>query len=272
LRPVERIRNEVDEITHTTLHRRVPDPGTVDEVGRLARTMNAMLDRLEQAQEQQRRFVSDASHELRSPLTTIKASVEIAARHPVESRWQQAATTVLSETDRLDGLVGDLLELARLDETPSSTPTATEVDLDELVRAEVARHRGDTTITLDTTAVSAARVRGDQPQLTRVVRNLVDNAHRHARQRVAVDVHVEDGQVVLRVDDDGTGIPEGDRLRVFERFTRLDEGRARSAGGAGLGLALVKAVVTAHGGTVVVDDAAIGGARFEVTLPKANET
>ena len=266
LRPVERMRTEVDEITHTTLHRRVPDPGTADEVGRLARTMNAMLDRLERAQEQQRRFVSDASHELRSPLTTIKASVEIAARHPVESRWQQAATTVLAETDRLDGLVGDLLELARLDESPSNPTATTEIDLDELVRAEIARHGGDTTITVDSGAVSAARVRGDRSQLTRLVRNLVDNARRHARQRVDVSLQPDGNEAVLRVDDDGAGIQEGDRQRVFERFTRLDEGRARSAGGAGLGLALVKAVVTAHGGTVVVGEAPAGGARFEVRL------
>jgi signal transduction histidine kinase len=268
LRPVERMRTEVDEITHTTLHRRVPDPGTADEVGRLARTMNAMLDRLERAQEQQRRFVSDASHELRSPLTTIKASVEIAARHPVESRWQQAATTVLSETDRLDGLVGDLLELARLDEATSLAPAAIDIDLDELVRAEVARHRGDTTIAIDTSALSAARIRGDHSQITRVVRNLIDNAHRHSRERVEISLHSDGGEAVLRVDDDGAGIPEGDRERVFERFTRLDEGRARSAGGAGLGLALVKAVVTAHRGTVVVADAPAGGARFEVRLPR----
>jgi signal transduction histidine kinase len=124
-------------------------------------------------------------------------------------------------------------------------------------------------VTVDDSGVAAARVQGDRGALSRLVRNLADNAARHARSRLAVSVSAADGEAVLRVDDDGPGVPAADRERVFERFTRLDEGRARGAGGSGLGLALVRTVAAAHGGTVRVLDAPLGGARFEVRLPGA---
>ena len=266
LKPVDSLREEVDEISHSTLHRRVAEPVTGDEVGRLARPMNAMLDRLEGSAGRQRQFVSDASHELRSPLATIRAKVEVATMHPELADWPAVSDTVLSEIDRLDDLVGDLLQLARLDETGGRLAARSEVDLDELATAEVMRLRA-VGIAVDDAGVSAARVLGDRGALGRVVRNLADNAARHATARVAVSVGREGGDAVLRVDDDGSGVAVADRERVFERFTRLDEGRWRGAGGAGLGLALVRAVATAHGGTVAVLDAPLGGARFEVRLP-----
>jgi signal transduction histidine kinase len=264
LRPVEVLRAEVDEITHTTMHRRVPVPPGSDEVARLATTMNDMLDRLEGAADRQRRFVADASHELRSPITTMRADLEVALRSPAGVDWPDLARRMLAENERLSLLVDDLLELARLDEGRPARPRV-DVDLDDLVHDEAAR--ASSRVHVDVAGVSAGRVHGDLRQLGQVVRNLVDNAARHASSRVAVTLTTEGPEAVLRVDDDGPGVPAGDRERVFERFARLDEGRAREGGGAGLGLALVQRVVAAHGGTVTVGDAPLGGARFEVRLP-----
>jgi signal transduction histidine kinase len=265
LRPVEAIRAEAAAITGSTIHRRVPEPATDDEVGRLARTMNEMLDRLEESSVRQRQFVSDASHELRSPVAAIRAQLEVALRHPDRSDWPEVAHRVLEEDDRLASSVTELLELARLEEGAEAEPV--DVDLDEMVLEEAARVRGR--VEIDTAHVSAGRVRGSQAQLASVVRNVLDNAGRHATARVAVKLSADDGAVELVVDDDGPGIPEPDRARVFDRFTRLDEGRARDAGGVGLGLAMVRAIVERHGGTVGIADAPLGGARIEVRLPAA---
>lgn len=263
LRPVEALRLQVDDISGTTLDRRVPVPRTDDEIARLARTMNGMLDRLEQAAARQRAFVSDASHELRSPVSTIRTELEVAAADAPNAEWPAVAERTLGETERLSRLVDDLLALARLDEASGPVRRAP-VDLDDLVIDESARtHR----VPLGITGVSAGRVSGDVRQLAQVVRNLVDNAQRHATARVAVSLHSDDGELVLTVDDDGPGIAPADRLRVFDRFTRLDEARGRADGGAGLGLAVVRRVVEQHGGTVTIADSPLGGARFEVRLP-----
>jgi signal transduction histidine kinase len=263
LRPVEAIRAEAAAITGSTIHRRVPEPDTDDEVGRLAHTMNSMLDRLEEASLRQRRFVSDASHELRSPVASIRAQLEVALRR-TDPDWRAVAETVLDEDRRLDEAVAELLELARAEEGAAAEPT--DVDLDEIVLEETGRTYR---VPIDTHRVSAGRVRGSGGQLARAVRNLLDNACRHARAHVAVALESQDGEVVLSVDDDGPGIPEDEREKVFDRFTRLDEARARDAGGVGLGLPLVRAIVERHSGTVSVDDAPIGGARFVVRLPAA---
>jgi signal transduction histidine kinase len=264
LRPVEAIRSEAAEITASTIHRRVPEPATNDEVGRLARTMNSMLDRLEESSLRQRRFVSDASHELRSPVAAIRAQVEVALRKGETSNWPEVAHHVLSEDERLEQAVTELLDLARAEE--GGVLDESDVDLDEVVREETGRERR---VPVDTRQVLAGRVRGSQPQLARVVRNLLDNACRHARSNVAIALGTRDGVVWLAVDDDGPGVPRVDRARVFDRFTRLDEGRVRDAGGMGLGLSMVKAIVERHGGAVAVGDAPIGGARFIVRLPAA---
>jgi signal transduction histidine kinase len=264
LRPVEALRLQVDEITGTTMDRRVPVPRTDDEIARLARTMNGMLDRLEQASARQRAFVSDASHELRSPVSTIRAELEVASAAPAQAEWPAVARRTLAETDRLSRLVDDLLALARLDEA-QGPPRRAPVDLDDLVLDEAARtHR----VPLSITGVSAGRVSGDVRQLAQVVRNLVDNAQRHASSQVAISLRNDDGELVLVVDDDGPGIPAADRERVFDRFTRLDEARGRADGGAGLGLAVVRRVVEQHGGSVGIADSPLGGARFEVRLPE----
>ena len=268
LRPVEAIRAQVDEITATTMHRRVPVPRTDDEVARLARTMNGMLDRLERASSRQRAFVSDASHELRSPVSTIRAELEVAAADADRADWPEVAERTLGETERLSRLVDDLLALARLDEA-QGPPKRAPVDLDDLVLEEGMRtHR----VPVRTAGVSAGRVAGDARQLTQVVRNLVDNAQRHAATQVAITLRRDGDDLILVVDDDGPGIPESEREHVFDRFTRLDEARGRAEGGAGLGLAVVRRAVEHHGGTVSVVDGAIeagglGGARFVVRLP-----
>lgn len=271
LQPIERIRAEVQTLSSSSLERRVEVPATGDEVARLARTMNAMLARMESATTRQREFVSDAAHELRSPVTTIRTELEVALTHP-DAGWMVAATEALRETDRIERLIEDLLLLARLDgPRPGSWSL---VDVGELVRDGVPQVRGPD---LDLDLADGLVVTGHASQLVSVVRNLLDNAARHATSRVHVTLAREPGlgrcaavgNVVLTVDDDGPGIPAGDRLRVFERFTRLDTSRTRTDGGAGLGLAVVDRVVRQHGGTVVVGDSPTGGARFTVTLPQA---
>jgi signal transduction histidine kinase len=267
LAPVEAMRAEVDEISAAELHRRVPDPPADDEIGRLARTMNRMLGRLEQAQARQRRLVADASHELRSPVATIRQHAEVALAHPGRTTTGELASTVLAEDLRLQRLTEDLLLLTRADEQ-SLALRRRPVDLDDLVLEEAKRLRDATGLRVDTTAVSAGRVAGDAAGLRRVLRNLGDNASRHARERLALSVAERDATVVLAVDDDGPGIPEADRERVFERFVRLDGARARDDGGSGLGLAIVAELVAAHGGTVVAAANPLGGARVEVVLPR----
>jgi len=265
LRPVEAIRSEAASITGSTIHRRVPVPESHDEVSRLALTMNQMLDRLEDASNRQRRFVSDASHELRSPVASIRTQLEVALRRPNRDDWAVIAQRVLTEDERLEEAVADLVELARLDEGDTTTDAA-EVDLDEIVLEECARERS---VPIDTTRVSGGRVLGRRDALARVVRNLIDNAARHAESGVKVSLNNEDGTVELVVADDGPGIAPEDRGRVFERFTRLDEGRARDAGGMGLGLAVVRSTIERHRGTVQIEDQEPHGARFVVRLPAA---
>jgi signal transduction histidine kinase len=268
LAPVESMRTEVDAISTDELYRRVPGPGGSDEVARLATTMNKMLDRLEAGQARQRRFVSDASHELRSPVSTIRQHAEVALEHPNESSTEDLAAVVLSEDLRLQRLVEDLLLLARMDEHVVDARKAL-LDLDDVVLEEVARHRDSKDRTIDITKVSAGRVLGDRKQLAKLTGNLLENAFRHARRNVAVALAQENDRVVLRVDDDGTGLPPEERARIFERFVRLQQARDRDSGGSGLGLAIVGEVAAAHGGTAVALDSPLGGARFEVSLPGA---
>jgi signal transduction histidine kinase len=265
LRPVEDIREEVERISATELDRRVPDPPAHDEIARLADTMNTMLDRLQGSVERQRRFVSDASHELRSPVAAIRQHAEVAREHPHAVSTGEVAGAVLAETERLQELVEDLLLLARLDE--GAAAVATEVDLDDLVLAEAARMRSTTSIEVDTSEVMAGRIHGSASQLDRLVRNLTQNAARYARIRLTIGVRQRDGQVLLTVDDDGPGIAASDRERVLERFVRVDESRGRASGGSGLGLAIVREVARSHGGDVVLGESPLGGLRAEVHLP-----
>jgi signal transduction histidine kinase len=263
LRPVEAIRAQVAEMTGKDLGRRVPVPPARDEVGRLAETMNGMIARLQDAQGVQRRFVADASHELRSPLATIATGLELMQNGTAD---RGTVTALRGETSRLNKLVEGLILLARADER-GLQPRREEVDLDEVVDQERGRP-ADGAVVAEVQA-APVRVVGDRGQLARVVRNLVDNARRHARSRVLVTAGREGDMAVLEVADDGPGVPAADRARVFERFVRLDDARARSDGGSGLGLAIVAEVVAAHGGSVEVTDAPGGGALFRVRIPAA---
>ncbi|MFJ6677894.1 sensor histidine kinase [Microbacterium sp. NPDC091382] len=267
LRPVGRIRREVDDITADRLDRRVAEPSSGDEIAALAVTMNRMLDRLDASATAQRRFVSDASHELRSPLATMRQHAELARAHPDATNLDDLAEVVTEEGARMQDLVEGLLVLARLDERAPSPRGV--VDLDDLALAEVSRLRA-TGVSVDGSAITAVQVAGDERLLGRIARNLADNAARHAASRIAVGVARDGSEAVLTVDDDGTGVPASERERVFERFVRLDEGRARDAGGSGLGLAIVAGVVRASGGTVAVGESPLGGARFTVRLPAAD--
>ncbi|MDT0479576.1 sensor histidine kinase [Streptomyces doebereineriae] len=226
------------------------------------------LRRVARAEAAQRRFVSDVSHELRSPVATVRQHAEVALAHPGRANAGALAGTVLDEAVRMQRLVDDLLLLARADED-AIRPPRRPVDLDDLVFEEARRLRErQDGPRVDSGRVSAGRVLGDEDTLRRVVRNLGENAARHARSQVALTLGEVGGTVRLDVDDDGPGVPEGGRARIFDRFVRLDEARARGEGGAGLGLAIVAELVAAHGGTVTVGTAPeLGGARFTVRLP-----
>ncbi|WP_241534901.1 sensor histidine kinase [Clavibacter michiganensis] len=271
LRPVERIRRDAEAIGSSPgegrAAARVDEPGTGDEVDRLARTLNGMLARLDAARTAQRRFVSDASHELRSPLATVRQHAELARIHPDRTSLAELADVVLAEGARQQDLVDALLVLSRLDE--GAALDARPVDLDDVALEEVARLRGRADLRVDGSGIRAARVTGDARLLALAVRNLAENAARHAASTVTVSTAAADDGVVLAVDDDGRGIPAAERERVLDRFVRLDEGRDRDSGGSGLGLAIVRAVAEAHGGSARVEEAPGGGARVVLRLPPA---
>jgi signal transduction histidine kinase len=266
LAPVEGIRREVEAISSSELHRRVPNPPAGDEISRLASTMNSMLQRLEEGHRRERRLVSDASHELRSPIASLRQHAEVALSHPETTTTPELASIVVEEGERLQRIVEDLLLLASFDEGSLRLRNGP-VDLDDVVLEEAARLRASTHLRIETVAVSAGRVAGDRPKLERMVRNLTENAARHARDVVGLSVRATEDDVMLAVEDDGRGISVDDRDRIFERFVRLEEARDRDSGGSGLGLAIVRELAIAHGATLVVTEAAIGGARFEVRFP-----
>jgi len=268
LRPVEAMRAEVAEISAQDLGRRVPVPRARDEIGRLATTMNDMLDRLQHSAERERRFVADASHELQSPLASSLADLEVALAHPESTQWEATARAVVADNERMTRLVGDLLFLAQSDNN-GSQPRRALVDLDDVVREEVSRLRPPEGLVVDVSGVTPAEVRGDADQLARVVRNLLENAGRYARTTITVTVTTNGaGRTELTVADDGPGVPTDQRDRIFERFTRLDDSRSRATGGTGLGLAIAREIVESHRGTIDLDESA-SGARFVVQLPAA---
>lgn len=263
LRRVERLRLQVCAITDSgDLARRVDAvAGGGDELAGLGATLNQMLATLETAASRQQRFVADAAHELRTPIAGLTAALEVAERHP-ETAADPGWTASLAEGHRrLARLVNDLLELASLDGRAHHRRKP--VSLAGIVEDSV-RRSAPAGVALRTGTVQAATVSGDETQLTRLVANLVDNAVRYARSTVEVSVTA---QATIIVTDDGPGIPAPDRDRVWGRFVRLDDDRARASGGTGLGLALVKEIAAAHGGTVEITDAPAGGTVVIVRLP-----
>lgn len=264
LRPVEGIRREMAAITASEdLARRVPEPGSRDEIAALARTTNETLTVLEASVERQRRFVADASHELRSPIASLRTQLEVAEAHPELLDLPGA----VADTVRLQVLAADLLLLARLD--AGEKPGSATVELGALVREEVSQRTGDRiAVSVEAPEGGAFEVSGSRGQLSRVIGNLLDNAQRHAEGSVAVSVAADGRGVRVEVRDDGAGVPEDERERIFERFVRLDDARSRDDGGAGLGLAIARDVASRHGGTLTVHAAAEGGAAFRLWLPR----
>ena len=270
LQPVEAIRSEVAVITGTDLERRVPVPPRDDEIARLATTMNDMLDRLAASAERQRRFVADASHELRTPITRIRTEVEVDINQPEHADPPATNRLVLDETETLQRLIDDLLHLARSDDNAKQHQPRP-VDFDDIVLQEVRRRRPTARVAIDANGVSGAHMQGDPDQLTRLVRNLLDNAIRHADREVILTLGeaASTNTITFTVADDGPGVPIDNRERIFERFARVDDARTRNDGGTGLGLAIVRDIAERHDGTVRYDETSTTGARFVVVVPSA---
>jgi signal transduction histidine kinase len=264
LRPVEALRAGAEDITGRARSDRLPVPDSRDEIHRLAVTLNDMLHRLDAARARQRAFVADAAHELRSPLTNMRTELEVAQRLPDDTDWPALSADLLTDVDRLSRLVDDLLLLARADDaaTRAAAPMVP-VELGALL-AQVADRYPSVGYEPPPAELT---VEGEPDALARTVTNLLDNAVRHAASTVTLAARPHGDQAVITVTDDGPGIPAADRKRVFDRFTRLDDGRARDAGGAGLGLAIVRELVRRHHGTITLGDAG-PGLRAEVRLPR----
>jgi signal transduction histidine kinase len=253
LAPVEAIRRRVDAIAAEDLTQRVPVTGGDDEIARMARTVNEMLARLESASRFQQEFVSNASHELRSPLTTLLATTERATGDPAHANWPEVADVIMREGRRLDGIIGDLFWLARHDENHVDIESVdVDVDFDDLLYEEASRVRSMSELNVDTSAVAPTRVLGDPTMMKRMIRNVVDNAMRYAQSELRFDSHYDGDDAVIVVSDDGgegDGIDVGESARFFERFTRADAARTRQSGGTGLGLAIVTEIALRHGGS-----------------------
>ena len=263
LRPVEQIRGAVTAITSADLSQRVPEPGTGDEIGRLARTMNDMLARLEDTAARQRRFVADASHELRSPLTAIRTGLEVGLAHPDRAPWPQIAGRAVRQSQRLEQLIAQLLVLAKADAYQLAARRQP-VDLAALL-ADLAATPAPG-ISIELSVPLGTPTAGNPEDLSRMFRNLLDNAVRYARHRVAITAAAGPDGVVVEIADDGPGIPASERERVFGRFVRLDSSREQASGSAGLGLAIAREIASAHGATIVLTEAADGGTRAVVTM------
>lgn len=265
LKPIETMRRDVESMTADKLYERVTVPAPNDEVRRLALTMNDLIDRIEQAQRLQNQFVENASHELRSPLASLRAQLEVSL--PSASDVERGVTRehLLSETVRLQLLVDDLLDAAQISRS-RSIPKGI-VDLDDVIFDVVQRIRITTHHPINVGKVSAGQVRADRRQMERLVTNLVDNAVHHCVSVVSIGLAETDSHVVLTISDDGPGIPQADRQRIFERFERIDDGRGRREGGFGLGLAMVAGIARIHDATVAVTDNN-PGAKFVVTFPR----
>ncbi|MEU8899353.1 HAMP domain-containing sensor histidine kinase [Nocardia sp. NPDC048505] len=264
MRPVESIRAEFARLTAQNLGRRMPVPPTGDEIARLATTLNDTLSRLEQSTRRERQFIADASHELRSPLASVRTPLEVAARYPERADWITVADGALEDLDRLELLISDLLTLARLESTAEILREP--VDLDRLVRATAQRYSA---VDIEVTTTQGVIVQAHRSHLRRLITNLLDNAEAHATSRVMLRLNNVHNNAVLEVVDDGPGIPAPERDRIFERFARLDTARGRDDGGAGLGLAIARDIAILHGGTLVATDADGGGARLVFQMPSS---
>ncbi|WP_433501159.1 sensor histidine kinase [Sphaerimonospora sp. CA-214678] len=264
LRPVRTIRGELAAVTGRDLDRRVPVPKYEDELKDLTQTINQTLERAQKAVDQQLKFASDASHDLRSPLTAMHVEIEEALVHPPGTDWPRMGRALLGSVERLQNLVSDLLQISRLD--AGACGRREPVDLAELVREELDRRPRD--VELLRRLTPGATIDGDRIGLARLLVNLLDNAERHAGSTVVVTVESRPGAAVLEVADDGEGVPPDMREVVFQRFARLDAARAKDAGGTGLGLPIARQIAEVHGGTLTIEDGLAGGAKFVLCLPR----
>ncbi|MFG1879043.1 sensor histidine kinase [Sphaerisporangium sp. NPDC049003] len=266
LRPIKAIREKTSEITVTDLSQRVPQPPGRDEIAQLARASNQNLAQLETAVDQLRHFASLVTHELRSPISGLRAQLEEALLYPGEMDPRSTIQTALSTTERCQAIINEVLMYAHIQ---TAVPAPHEpVDLGALVRQEVAtRIRG---VPVRARVDHDVKVMGNPLHLTGLLSNLLVNAQRHAATRVEVTVGGSGGQAVVTVTDDGDGIAPEDRERVFEPFTRLKDARRRDPKGSGLGLALCREVAGAHHGTLLIEDSP-KGARFVLRLPAVDQ-
>jgi two-component system OmpR family sensor kinase len=279
LRPLRDVERTAEAITHGDLVHRVPNANNRTEMGRVAEALNVMLGRIEsgfaavQASESRlRRFVSDASHELRTPIAAVSAYAQLfefgAAKNEEEMRRVMAG--IENETGRMARLVEDLLVLARFDEQRSQEPELVELVGLALESVQTARLMGSDW-PIEFTAGDVVEVMGDPVALRQVVDNLLKNVRAHTPLSTTTFVRVTrvDDEAVIEVEDDGPGLDDGDASHVFERFFRSDPSRSRDTGGAGLGLAIVATIVEAHAGHAEVETGSCGGALFRIVLPSA---
>ncbi|WP_169988052.1 cell wall metabolism sensor histidine kinase WalK [Microbispora sp. H10836] len=269
LRAVASIRLELDAINLKEASTGVSETGGGEEVARLARAVNRTLERLreagdraERARERQRQFAADASHELCTPIAALRMRLEEAQLHPDEIDLDDLLGHTLHDLDRVQAIVTDLLLLTRLGTVPRRVER---VNLTALVRAEAARQVDGPHmhLRLDPGVI----VDGDREQISRMLGNLLDNARRHAVRAIRIGLRRAGDGAELMVADDGEGIPLADRERIFHRFVRLDAARSRDRGGAGLGLAVARAIASAHHGSLHVEECAWGGACFVLRMP-----
>lgn len=268
LAPVGRITDEANRIAPSNSGDRLPVPASKDEIAELAETLNGMLDRLDAGLVRQRQFVTDASHELRSPLTAVRGAAGLLTDRtdlPPQSEASLAALTRGAE--RLEAVLDDLTELA----SAGAASPRQEIDLADVLGEEVAAVRSaigaGSTVVIGTERIEPVVIVANPVQLGRAVNNLLTNAVRHADTRVEVAARPTEAGIEIVVDDDGPGVPPAEQDRIFERFIRLDDDRARATGGSGLGLAIVASVVADHGGTVACRPSPLGGARFVIGVP-----
>ena len=264
LAPVDSMRAEVDRIEAADLSGRVQASSSDDEIAKLGLTLNRMLDRLEEAAGRQQLFAAAASHELRSPLSTIRTELEVGLAYPDRAEWSKVAEDSLIEVARLEELTRDLRMLTRSRSMQASA--AVPIDLPALVAAEVALRRPDRGVAYHTHLMSA-EIAADPDAVVRVLRNLLDNSERHAAANIGVIVTQETDGVTLTVANDGPAVPPGDLERIFEPFMRLDEARSLDIGGSGLGLAIVRSIMSALGGSIIAAPVDTG-AEFRAWFPR----